>query len=134
MAILAAAALLGACTKRPSPDAVVEAAGLSHGIDNLRQAPNSQKAEQLGLLRQMPCSEPELCELKRECERAYAKHVAALARVDQVKSEIEKGEEEGLDDELDGARAALIEAEAETQGCVGLQAAVKVSYGLEKAR
>lgn len=121
------------CNKRPSQDAVAEAAGLSHGIDTLRQAPNPQKAEQLGLLRQMPCSEPDLCELKRECERAYAKHVAALGRVEQVKAEIEKGEEEGLDDELDGARAALIEAEAETQGCVALQAGVKQSYELDKA-
>jgi len=51
-----------------------------------------------------------------------------------VKAEIEKGKEEGLDDELDGARAALIEAEAETQGCVALQAAVKQSYELEKAQ
>jgi len=84
------------------------------------------------MLRQMPCSEPDLCELKRECDRAYTRHVAALDRVQQVKTELDKGEEEGLDDELDGARAALIEAEAETQSCVALQAAVKESYGLEK--
>lgn len=134
MSILVGVALLVACGKRPSQDAVAEAAGLSHGIDALRQAQNLEKAERLAALRQMPCSEPDLCELKRECERAYTKHVVALGQVERVKLDIEKGEEEGLDEELDGARAALIEAEAETQGCVGLQAAAQESYGLNKTR
>lgn len=130
---MVALASVAACGKRPSQDAVAEAAALSHGIDALRQAPNPDKAERLAALRQMPCSEPDLCELKRECERAYTKHVVALARVERVNLDIEKGEEEGLEDELDGARATLIEAEAETQGCVGLQAAAKTSYGLSTA-
>ena len=124
--------LWAGCGKRPSQDAVAEAAGLSHGIDGLRQAPNLDKAERLAALRQMPCSEPDLCELKRECERAYTKHVLALGRVERVKLDLEKGAAAALEAELDAARAALIEAEAETQGCVGLQAAVKESYGLEK--
>lgn len=125
-------ALLAACDRRPSQDAVAEAAGLSHGIDALRQAQNLEKAERLAALRQMPCSEPDLCSLKRECERAYTKHVVALGQVERVKLDIEKAEEEGLEDELDGARAALIEAEAETQNCVALQAAAKESYGLSR--
>ena len=127
-------ALSAGCGKRPSQEAVAEAAGLSHGIDALRQAPNPAKAERLGLLRQLPCSEPALCELKRECERAYTKHVAALTQLESVKAELSKGQEEGLEDELDGARAALIEAEAETQSCVALQAAAKAKYELEQVR
>jgi hypothetical protein len=127
-------ALSAGCDKRPPQEAVAEAAGLSHGIDALRQAPNPEKAGRLALLRQAPCSEPRLCELKRECERAYAKHVAALEQLEKVKAELTKGQEEGLDDELDGARAALIEAEAETQSCVALQAAAKAKYQLDKAR
>ena len=100
----------------------------------MRQATNPEKPERLGALRQLPCSEQALCELKRECERAYAKHVAALGQLEKVKAELSKGQEEGLDDELDGARAALIEAEAETQSCVALQSAAKVKYQLDKAR
>ena len=122
------------CDKHPSQEVVAEAAGLSHGIDALRQASNPEKPERLGLLRQLPCSEQTLCELKRECERAYAKHVAALAQLEKIKTELRQGQEEGLDDELDGARASLIEAEAETQSCVALQAAAKAKYELETIR
>lgn len=127
-------ALVAACSKRPSQDAVAEAAGLSHGIDGLRQAPNLEKAEHLAALRQMPCSEPDLCELKRECERAYTKHVVALGQVERIKLDLEKGVSKGLEEELERARAALIEAEAETQNCVALQAAAQERYGLTKAR
>lgn len=126
--------LCAACDKRPSQDAVAEAAGLSHGIDALRQAPNLEKAERLAALRQMPCGEPDLCELKRECERAYTKHVVALGRVERVKLDLEKGQAAALEVELEQARAALIEAEAETQGCVALQAAAQERYQLSKAR
>ena len=134
MVFLIGTGLSTGCDKRPPQEVVAEAAGLSHGIDALRQASNPEKAERLGMLRQLPCSEQTLCELKRECERAYAKHVAALEQLEKIKTELRKGQEEGLDDELDGARASLIEAEAETQSCVALQTAAQAKYDLDKAR
>jgi hypothetical protein len=121
-----------ACEQQPSREVVAEAAALDRGIDVVRQALNVEKSSRLQALRELPCSEPALCELKRECVKAYTRHVAALDEVAKVKGELNRAPAETLEARLERARLELIEAQAATQGCVTLQSGVRERYGLSR--
>lgn len=55
----------------------------------LRDADNDAKAPRLAALRSMPCSAPDVCELKNECVAAYELYLAGLDAVRAVKKSLD---------------------------------------------
>jgi hypothetical protein len=55
-----------------------EAGQMSRAIDELRRAHNDQKRPLLLKLESIPCSNTEVCEMKRVCSAAYTLHLASI--------------------------------------------------------
>ncbi len=108
---------------------MANAAALDHAIDSLRQAPNSQKAKLLTELQKLRCEEPPLCELKKLCEAGYARHVAALHAIAEVKRRLHDGAVPStLARELERSRKELLAAERQAQDCVARQGRIRERY------
>ncbi|HEX9619639.1 MAG TPA: hypothetical protein VF989_05870 [Polyangiaceae bacterium] len=78
--VVALAALVtsaGACRSRDATT-LSEAGAVTHAVERLRGASNSEKGVALSALAAVPCSAPEVCALKTLCAGAYTKHVRAL--------------------------------------------------------
>lgn len=122
---------LASCSRTPAQDTVLEAARMNHAIEALRKAPNPAKQERLEALRKLSCQAAPVCRLKQVCLEAYAAHVAALARVAEVRRAQDRGSTSMLSKRLDRARRALIAAERQTQECVSVQTAFQRRYSLD---
>lgn len=112
-----------ACTPRDKE----EAALLVHAVDRVRAAPDGSKHDAVPLLRDAPCSAPELCAVKRGCltfaERTVvglerkAEVEAALADVKAGKLRADDPAAMALPGKLDEAAQALKEGEAALLKC-----------------
>lgn len=94
-----------------------ELSRLGPAIDQLRQAPNRDKAEFLERLRSIPCEDVELCALRSLCLAAYERHTRALKTIDLVKAKVARPEADGLEAALDTAKQDLHEAGKRAQEC-----------------
>ena len=80
---IALAALLAlACTPRGKE----ETAMLIAAVDRVRGAPDASKSDAVAPLKAVPCDEPSICEVKKECVAFAEKTVAGLA----LKTEVER--------------------------------------------
>lgn len=116
-------ALLGGCTPREKDEAAI----LIHAVERVRAAPDLTKRDAVPMLREAPCSAPELCAVKQGCvtfaERTVvglerkAEVEAALADVKAGKLKPEDPAAAALPGKLDEAAQALKEGEAALLKC-----------------
>ena len=108
-----------------------EAASLSRAVDELRDAPNSDKAPKLKALRALGCNHADTCGFRDQCAEAYAEHVKGLEGIAKAKA---------MDDpfmsaaELKKAEETLKAAEAKTGACADRQGALVRQYRLRDLR
>lgn len=133
-AALTALVLLSACHGEAEQAHRTEAGRIAHAVENLRNAPNARKAPYLTSLERMPCSVPDVCELKRTCVDAYQRQLSVLASVQAVRHELKHdaapaaaASAAGV---LDSAQKALLDARRRTEHCADLQGTVSRRYGL----
>ncbi len=108
-----------------------EAASLSRAVDELREAPNSAKADKLKGLRALGCNHADTCGFRDQCAEAYAEHVKGLEGIARAKA---------MDDpfrsaaELKKAEESLKSAEQKTGACADRQGQLVREYRLRDLR
>ncbi|MCB9589074.1 MAG: hypothetical protein H6718_26915 [Polyangiaceae bacterium] len=108
-----------------------EAASLSRAVDELREAPNADKASKLKALRALGCNHADTCGFRDQCADAYGEHVKGLEGIAKAKA---------MDDpfmsasELKKAEEALKAAEEKTAACADRQGALVRQYRLRDLR
>lgn len=129
-----ALALLTACHGEAEQAHRTEAGRVAHAVDNLRNASNAKKGPFLTSLERMPCSVPDVCELKRTCVDAYQRQLKALAGVRAVRRSLARDAAPGAAASaagvLDSAQKELVDAKHRTEHCADLQGTVTRRYGL----
>jgi hypothetical protein len=123
--------LLSQCSLGASASEKAEAGRISHAINQLRAAPNTQKNELLDALKSVACQTAELCELQRVCVDGYGQHVFALAETARAKSLI--ATPDGAAEAariLDFAQSELAQAAPKISHCADAQGATQRKYKL----
>jgi hypothetical protein len=123
--------LLSQCSFGPSANEKAAAGRINRAIEQLRAAPNAQKAELLGALEREACEGHELCELQRACVDGYRQHVSALTQVARAKSLLATpdGSAEAAH-LLDLAQSDLAQAAPKITHCADVQGAAQRKYKL----
>ena len=123
--------MLSQCSLGASASEKAEAGRISRAIDQLRDAPNPEKAALLDALKAVPCETAELCELQRSCVDGFGQHVFALAETSRAKSLMTtpEGSAEAARI-LDFAQSELSEAAPKINHCATTQGATKRKYKL----
>lgn len=104
-----------------------EAASLSRAVDDLRDAPNADKASKLKALRALGCNHGDTCGFRDQCAEAYAEHVKGVEGIAKAKA---------LEDpfmsaaELKKAEESLESAGEKTAACADRQGALIREYRL----
>lgn len=131
MPVLGAAAALGVvvhlgCDADSAEVDVTQAQGVIQAIRSLREAPNERKASQLEALKLRPCTGAPVCALKTRCIESYAAHVAAYAKIQEVKIAMQQGQAStDLATRLNQAERALETAAEQTRDCAKLESQVR---------
>jgi hypothetical protein len=123
--------LLSQCSLGASASEKAEAGRISHAIDQLRVAPNTQKGELLDALKAVNCETAELCELQRVCVDGYGQHVFALTETARAKSLM--ATPDGAAEAariLDFAQSELAQAAPKISHCADAQGATQRKYKL----
>jgi hypothetical protein len=81
-----------------------EVRSISTAIDRLRQAQNPDKAPKLTELSRVPCSLPDVCDLRNRCVAAYQEQVEALDRIAQGKALLDSERVAAIEQRLERAR------------------------------
>lgn len=108
-----------------------EAASLSRAVDDLRDAPNADKASKLKALRALGCNHGDTCGFRDQCAEAYAEHVKGVEGIAKAKA---------LEDplrsaaELKKAEESLKSAGEKTAACADRQGALIREYRLRDLR
>lgn len=119
--LLLAAALAGCRKDEAQARARSEAAAVSRAVDALRAADNDKKPVFLQALRDVPCTEPDVCAVRSACLAAYELHVRALARLGDARRLVDAGALAGVAAELDAAQDELARAKTLTDDCTTQQ-------------
>jgi hypothetical protein len=101
-----------------------EVRSVATAIDRLRQAANPDKAPKLVELSKLPCSVPDVCQLRDLCVRAYEQQVEALDRIAAVKAGREGGGVSAIEQQLESARKLAHE-------CLEFELVVGRRYGTQ---
>jgi hypothetical protein len=118
-----------ACSLGPSASQKAEAGQISRAIDVLRAAPNSQKPALFAQLQNAPCETPDLCALKQMCSAGYAMHLGGLSETARAKALLaDGGADAEISQALEGAKAALAQAEPQIAKCADAQGAAHRKY------
>lgn len=131
-AVLVALPIAG-CRSASEQEARAEAAELLRAVEQLRTAANDQKAPFLHLLQEVPCSESELCNLKRRCVAAYELHQGALDGLSALRREISRSTDpipESAAEELGRTERDLLRAKELSETCAELEGAARRRYDL----
>lgn len=127
-----------ACARRTQGDAVERAqtAQVSFAIDQLRNAPNSNKQLLLKTLRQVPCSVEAACALKRVCLEAYTTYIESLNQTAAVRVALRTSSEptattkpQAILEDLLNAESKLRASRAALTHCEQSQSSAKLRYG-----
>ncbi len=126
--------LLSCCHGEAEQAHRTEAGRFAHAVDSLRKAPNDDKAPYLAALERMPCSVPDVCQLKRACVDAYQRQLRGLAavRVARRLLDADGGPAQAASAAagLASAPKVLSDARQRARHCADLEGAVARHYGL----
>ena len=123
--------MLSQCSLGASASEKAEAGRISHAIDRLRVAPNSQKAELLDALKGVSCETAELRELQRVCVDGYGQHVFALTETARAKALMASAD--GAAEAariLEFAQSELTKSAPKISHCADAQGAIQRKYKL----
>jgi hypothetical protein len=101
-----------------------EVRSVSNAIDRLREAANPDKAPKLTELSKLPCSVPDVCQLRDLCVRAYQQQVEALDRIAAAKAGSGDGDVSAIEQKLESARKLAHE-------CLEFELVVGRRYGTQ---
>lgn len=118
------------CDARREERLARDVARLCRAEEQLRQAPNSGKAQLLGELVRAPCPEPAACKARDACAAAYTLHVDALSLTQVAKQNLSDGQNEQAAKLLGAASTKLEQARGRIDECTGLVAALRRAHGV----
>jgi len=136
--VLASCLAASGCARRTEGNALERAqtAQVSFAIDQLRNAPNSNKQLLLKTLRQVPCSVEPACALKRVCLEAYTTYIESLNQTAAVRVALRTSSEptatlkpQAILEELLKAESKLRASRAALAQCEQSQSSAKLGYG-----
>ena len=107
-----------------------------HALQQLREAPNEGKRPLYKAFDRLPCGSKDLCDFKRVCSKAYARHLRALDTTRSLRHALER---DGGVTPAASAQAARLADDAQrylqrarflNRRCLQLQGQVERAYDL----
>ena len=120
-----------ACEGEREQEVRREAGRLSRSIDELRAASNAEKRPRLLAMRQLTCSEKDVCKARDACVDAYAHYVRSVEAKNAVRRDLDNdGGSDRSAELLERSRRDLERSRELNRKCLAEQGALRRRYRL----